>query len=128
LRTTKTDQNGLPSLPSPNGKARKRKTHVVFTFDRTGKVRCYLDGKQAANRQFGGDLSNWNDKLQLAIGDELTGDRRWEGKLHFIAIYNRALSPEQVAVNFASESRDVRSGEAWEKLLSRASASEQSRF
>jgi len=128
FRTTKTDQNGLPSLASPAGTATTRKSHIVFTFDATADVSCYLDGKQVASRQFGGDLANWDDNLQLAIGDELTGERRWEGTLHFIALYSKALSPEQIARNFASESRDVRSGESWQKRLGRASPNEQSRF
>jgi hypothetical protein len=128
LRTTKTDQNGLPSLASPDGKAAPRKTHVVFTFDRAGEARCYVDGKQTANRRVGGDFSNWNDKFRLALGDELTGGRRWEGELHFVAIYSKALSPEQIARNFRSQSRDVRSGEPLEVLLAKAPDAQRSRY
>ncbi|MCA9036043.1 MAG: DUF1553 domain-containing protein [Planctomycetaceae bacterium] len=128
FRTTKTDQNGLPSLTTPNGTVTTQKTHVVYTFDLSGNVSCYVDGKHVAERQFGGDLSNWDDTFQLALGDELTGNRRWEGKLHFIGLYNKALSANQVARNFASGSRDVRAGESLEELFVRASAGERSRF
>ena len=126
LRTTKSDLNGLPSLVSTGEPVSVRKTHVVYTFDRAGDVRCYLDGKQVAVRHVGGDFSNWNDSFRLALGDELSGDRHWDGQLHFVAIYSQALPPEQVARNFASESRDVRAGEPFDVVLARASADEQS--
>ncbi len=128
LRTTKTDQNGLPSLASPEGKTGQRKTHVVFTFDRAEEMRCYVDGKQVASRKAAGDFANWNDDFRLAIGNELTGDRLWEGDVHFVAIYNQALSAEQIARNFETESRDIRSGESLTTILAKASAAEKKRY
>lgn len=128
FRTTKTDQNGMPSLASPDGAVVIQKTHVAFTFDLSGDVRCYVNGKQAASRNFGGDLSNWNDSFRLALGNELSGDRNWEGKLHFVAIYNKSLTPEQIARNFETESRDVRFGESLDKILAKASSAEQSKY
>ncbi len=128
LRTTKTDQNGLPSLLSTDGKAARRKTHVVFTFDRAGDVRAFVDGKQVASRRAGGDLSNWNDSFRLALGNELSGDRPWEGQLHFVAIYSQALSPEEIARNFATESRGVRSGQPLDALLAKATSEERTRY
>ncbi|MHB8973981.1 MAG: DUF1553 domain-containing protein [Pirellulaceae bacterium] len=128
FRTTKTDQNGMPSLASPDGQAAARKTHVVYTFDRAADLRCFVDGKPVASRRFGGDLSNWNDSFRLALGDELSGDRRWEGQMHFVAIYDKALSPEQIARNFETESRDMRAGESLDALLAKASADQRSQF
>ncbi len=128
LRTTKTDQNGLPSLASPEGKAARKKTHVVFTFDRAEEMRCYMDGKQVASRPAAGDFANWNDSFRLAIGNELTGDRLWEGDVHFVAIYNNALTARQIARNFETQSRDVRSGESMETILAKASAGERDRY
>lgn len=128
LRNTKTDRNGLPSLASPAGSVKKRKTHVVFTLDQSGEVRSYVGGKQVASRRGSSDLSNWTDDMRLAIGDELSGDRRWEGDLHFVAIYSKTLAPKQIARNFASESRDVRSGEPMSVVLGRASNDERTRF
>lgn len=128
FRTTKTDQNGLPSLAGPSKSVHVRRTHVVYTFDRTGTARLYVDGKQTAEKQLGGDLSNWDDNYRLAVGDELTGERRWDGAVHFVALYNRALSAEEVAQNFRTESRDVRGGRSWEELLAHATAEQRRRF
>ncbi len=128
FRNTTTDENGLPSMTSRDGNASTRKTHVVFTFGADSILRCYVDATQVANRHVDGDLSNWNDACQLAIGDELTGDRRWDGKLHFVAIYNKSLSPEQIQRNFASQSHDVRSMESLASLLVKASPDERTRY
>jgi hypothetical protein len=127
LRTTKTNANGLPSLAGPQDVVAARRRHVVYTFDRKGTARLYVDGKQAAEREVGGDLSNWDDGFRLALGDELTGERRWDGEFHFVAIYSRALPAEQVVKNFASESRGVRAAAALETLLAKASPEERAR-
>jgi hypothetical protein len=88
LRTIKTSGNGLPSLGSPSGSLRNRLTHVVYTRSRSGHARLHLDGKQVAEESIAGDLSNWNGSFQLALGNELTGDREWLGTFHLVAVYN----------------------------------------
>jgi hypothetical protein len=42
------------------------------------------------------DLSNWNPGYHLAIGNELTGDRPWDGSVSRLTIYPFAMSPSQV--------------------------------
>jgi len=128
FRTTKTDQNGMPSLATPERSVTTKKTHVVFTFDSKGDMVGYVNGKPVASRHAGGDLSGWADNFRLALGDELTGDRRWEGRQHFVALYNKALSAGQIAKNFETESRDVHSGESLAVLLSKATADERTRY
>ncbi len=126
LRTTKTDANGLPSLRSPGGSAKAERTHVVYTFGGDGAARLYVNGRRVAERSIGGDLSNWDDSFRLGLGDELTGDRAWDGRLHFVALYSRALDEATVLRNFDSGSRDVGSA-ATEPLLAKASPAERAR-
>lgn len=128
FRNTSTDSNGLPSISSRNGTVSTRKTHVVFTFGGDHTLRCYVNGKQVTDRHVDGDLSNWNDDFRLALGDEVTGDRRWEGKLHFVAIYSQELSPEQIRRNFETQSRDARARQSIDALLAKASTDEQTRY
>jgi hypothetical protein len=127
LRTTKTDANGLPSLASPGGAVKEERTHVVFVFD-AGVGRLYVDGAQVSEKPFDGDLSNWDDGFRLGLGDEFSGDRKWEGKYDFVALYARALSPEEIGRNFDSESKSVGDGESTEALLSRASPEERKAY
>jgi VanZ family protein len=42
------------------------------------------------------DLSNWNPGYHLAIGNELTGDRPWDGSVSRLTIYPFAMSATQV--------------------------------
>jgi hypothetical protein len=127
LRTTKTDGNGLPSLASPGGALKTRRTHVAFVFD-AGVGRLYVDGAQVAEKRFDGDLSNWDDSFRLGFGDEFSGGRKWEGKYGFVALYARALSAEEIERNFGSESKSVGGGESIEALLARASKEERTAF
>lgn len=76
---------------------RTRLTHVVYAWDSTGQATLYIDGKPISTREVGGDLSNWDAGFRLALGNELTGDRPWKGELHRVALYARALAPDEIA-------------------------------
>lgn len=128
LRTTATDQNGMPALRSPKLATAEERQHVVFTFNSSGVGRLFVNGKPVAQKETGGDLSNWNDDFRLGLGDELSGDRPWDGRFHFVAIYSSALTAKQIKQNFESESRDVRAGESFQTLLAKASEEERTRY
>lgn len=128
FRNTSTDQNGLPSTTSGSAKVSTQKTHIVFTLGADRMLRCFVDAAQVSERPISGDLSNWNENFRLALGDELTGDRRWDGKLHFVAVYNKGLSTQQIRQNFESQSNFPRSVESIETLLAKATAQEKIRY
>ena len=96
FRTSSTDGNGIPSLTAPAGSLRPRMTRVVYTRDAAGQARIYVDGEEVAAANIGGDLSIWDGGFRLALGNEPTGDRPWRGTYHRLAIYSRALSPEDL--------------------------------
>lgn len=43
------------------------------------------------------DFSNWNPAFHLAIGNELTGDRPWDGTISALQIYPFALAPSKIS-------------------------------
>jgi hypothetical protein len=43
------------------------------------------------------DFSNWNPAFHLAIGNELTGDRPWDGTVSALQIYPFAMAPPQIS-------------------------------
>jgi hypothetical protein len=92
LRTTKSSTNGIPALVAKAKSARTDWTHVVFTFDGAGQSRIYIDGELNAEARPGGDLKKWHDGFELAVANELSGDRPWLGSLQLVAIYDRDLS------------------------------------
>ncbi|MDI9430706.1 MAG: DUF4038 domain-containing protein [Planctomycetota bacterium] len=72
-------------------------THIVYTRDSQGKVTLYVDGRPVSTGEVAGDLSHWEDGFRLALGNELTGDRPWQGELHRVALYARALDESAIA-------------------------------
>ena len=48
----------------------------------------------------GGDFSNWGRSYRLALGNEFTHNRTWEGAYHLVAIYSRSLPADNVRRNF----------------------------
>ncbi len=100
LRTTKTSVNGNPSLYSARKSLAAKLTHVAYTRDRSGRARIYINGKQRGERKIAGATSNWNRSYQLALANELSGDRPWLGTYYLVAIYSRDLSPNEIRQNF----------------------------
>jgi len=79
--------------------------HVVYTRNSEGTAVLYVDGEPVSTTDVGGAPSNWDDGFRVALGNELTGDRPWRGELHRVALYARALDPDEVA-RFAEVGRD----------------------
>lgn len=100
LRTTETDPSGVPSLSTPPGSLQAALSHVVYTRNAAGTASIYINGEQQASRTVGGDFSGWDDNYHLALANELTGDRPWLGEFHLLAIYNRALAPDEIGKNY----------------------------
>ena len=100
FRSSKTDKNGLPSLSGPDHSLATKRTHLLFSRDRTGQARLYLNGRQVAQRQVTGNTRNWDSNFKLTLGDEFGGQRPWLGSYHLIALYSRALNPTEVSQNY----------------------------
>lgn len=100
LRSTKTNTNGIPSVSTPDGSLRTELTHVVYTRNRGGTVRIYLDGNEVIKKKVAGSLSNWASGYQLALGNEHSGDRTWLGTYHLVALYDRDLTAAEVSRHF----------------------------
>lgn len=99
LRTTKTDQNGIPELDTQKHILAQKPTHTIITYDGNAK-KLYIDGNLCSeSQQLNGDFSNWAS-YPLILGNELTGDRTWLGKIYLVAIYNRSLTPDEIIRNY----------------------------
>lgn len=70
--------------------------HVAVTFT-PGHVVLYLDGETAAESgAITGDFFPWRERA-FAVGGRPDGGEPWRGRLEGIALYNRVLSPGEVA-------------------------------
>ncbi len=127
LRTTKTNSNGVPSLATPSVLATER-MHIVVTWNAEGILRIFVNAEQVAEKKYQGDLGSWDSSFQLALGNEPSGDRPWEGQLHRVVIYSSALERAQIVHNFTHPTGRLERIELWEEVLAALSSAERQSY
>src|SRR5450631_4036478 len=104
LRNSNTALTGLPQLQTPNAAMALQASlqHVVLTYDAVNGRQIYVNGAlvPVPDAQKGGTISNWDSTFALVLGNEVSGDRSWQGLIKFVAIHSRAMSAAQVMQNF----------------------------
>ncbi len=104
LRNSNTALTGLPQLQTPNAAMALQASlqHVVLTYDAVNGRQIYVNGAlvPVPDPQKGGTISNWDSTFALVLGNEVSGDRSWQGLIKFVAIHSRAMSAAQVMQNF----------------------------
>jgi hypothetical protein len=104
LRASSTALTGLPQLQTPNAAMALQASlqHVVLTYDSVNGRQIYVNGVSVgpADAQKGGTISNWDSTFALVLGNEVSGDRSWQGLIKFVAIHSRAMSATQIMQNF----------------------------
>ncbi|MDP8986206.1 MAG: LamG domain-containing protein [Pseudomonadota bacterium] len=104
MRGSNSDLNGMPQLQTPMAAMLLQASlqHVVLTYDPTNGRRLYVNGVNsgATDPQKGGTLANWDATFALVLGNEVSGDRSWQGLIKFVAIHDRALTASQITQNF----------------------------
>ncbi|MFQ5963713.1 MAG: LamG-like jellyroll fold domain-containing protein [Candidatus Scalinduaceae bacterium] len=74
--------------------------HIVVTFDGQNK-HVYFDGQlQSTTVAVAGDFSTWNTSWPLILGNENSANRPWLGKIYLVAIYDKALTAQEVTLNY----------------------------
>ena len=101
LRTTETSLNGMnPHLTIDSTFDDRNLQHVVITYD-FFEQNLYINGEQRMRSEIlKGDFSNWDPNCKLVIGNEVTGNRPWKGKLYYAAVFNRPLTEEEIRQNY----------------------------
>ena len=104
LRTSNTALTGLPQLQTPNAAMALQASlqHVVLTYDAVNGRQIYVNGVlvPVADPQKGGTIATWDSTFALVLGNEVSGDRSWQGLIKFVAIHSRSMTPAQVLQNF----------------------------
>ncbi len=73
--------------------------HWVVTYD-GWKIRLYRDGELVDTESRPTPLDTWDRSYPLAVGDEFETSRNLEAELFLIALYDRALTADEISVNF----------------------------
>ncbi len=76
--------------------------HVVATYDPVNGRRIYVNGEPTGDRDpvAGGTLADWDDTFAFVLGNEVSGDRQFQGIFRLVAVHGRALTADQVRQNF----------------------------
>ena len=72
-------------------------THLVVIFDE-GVIQLYRDGQhfETDDQSRADTIWNWDWGYPLILGNETSMNRAWQGRMHFVAFYNRALSADEI--------------------------------
>ena len=77
-----------------------RPTHLVASYDGS-TMRTVVDGVALETFDgFDGTFGNWDPDYPLVIGNEATLTRSFLGTIMLVAVYDRALSDEEIRQNF----------------------------
>lgn len=105
-RSSASDANGGPALLTADANmiAQASLQHLVLTYDPVNGRRLYVNGNFSGDVDptKGGTVGNWDNSFIFLLGNETSGDRKWQGVIRFAAVYNHALTAEQVQQNFAA--------------------------
>jgi hypothetical protein len=105
-RSTGTNANGDPKLTTAAADEDLQATlqHVVVTYDPVRGRRIYVNGEFTGDLDpaAGGTLGDWDDTFAFVLGNEVSGDRQFQGVFRLVAIYNRVLTEPQIQTNFAA--------------------------
>ncbi len=102
-RSSESNANGDPQLstPSDDEVLQASLQHVVATFHPASGRRIYVDGALVAtDPSAGGTITNWDTSYAFVLGNEVSGNRMWNGVIRLVAIHNRVLTPEQIQQNY----------------------------
>ncbi len=105
-RSDVTGPNGDPVFATEDADQILQATlqHVVVTFDPVAGRQLFVNGSRVpiGDPVGGGLIGDWDNTFALVLGNEVSGDRQWEGVLRLVAIHNRALTDDQIMQNMAA--------------------------
>jgi hypothetical protein len=101
--------SSVQTTQTPTGVAAMAAQHVIYTRDVNGAV-VYVNGVDTKPPSTNPpttptavlDQTEWSPADQLALANETAGNRPFLGKIYMAAVYCRALSPTEVAKNYAA--------------------------
>lgn len=103
-RSNVTNADGQPSLITEADDEDVQATlqHILVTFDPIRGRRIYVNG------EFTGDvdtrtqasIADWDDTFAFVLGNEVSGNRQFQGVYRLVVLHNRVLTDAQIAQNF----------------------------
>ena len=103
-RSSVTNADGQPSLITEADDEDIQATlqHIVVTFDPVRGRRIYVNGEFTGDVDAGtqASIADWDDTFAFVLGNEVSGNRQFQGVYRLVVIHNRVLTDAQIAQNF----------------------------
>ncbi len=106
LKTKATALDGAPDLYAANEFSYINLHHLIYTKDKYGIEKIYLNGEEVASNIRPEGMDNWDNQYYLMLGNDLTQNYPWYGTYYNVAIYNIALNREQILKNYNAGPKD----------------------
>ena len=106
LQTQSTNPSGYPAYVTDQSVSYINLHHIMYVRDKNGKEIMYVNGNKSSEGFRPSDFSTWSDDFYLRLGNENDLNHPWKGTFYSTAIYNKALSFDQVKVNYAAGPSD----------------------
>ncbi|MDQ3363871.1 MAG: LamG domain-containing protein [Myxococcota bacterium] len=91
---TNADANGRPELVSMNVVQTSAMTHLVLVADNNRRI-LYVNNVPEGSNQAGGP-TGWDVGIPLVFGNEISQNGPWLGTFSLVAMYDRALTVEEI--------------------------------
>jgi chitodextrinase len=106
LRTRATASNGSPNLYTRDELTYLSLHHIVYFKNDNGIEKLFINGKEAASSIRPHDFENWDNNSYLILGNDPDLNSPWNGTYYTVAIYNTALSKDQIITNYNAGPKD----------------------
>ena len=100
LSTRTTNQQGYPSFLSEISLFPDVLNHIVFSHERSGAEKFYINGKLVAEGYRPSGFEKWNETYTLIVANDQDRQKPWLGELYMCSIYNTALDIHDVSSNY----------------------------
>jgi hypothetical protein len=100
MRTTATDNNGIPSIITDAETVNLSPIHLVYTHSADDTTKFFINGELENKMFLGGTFNNWDSTFALGIANEFIENKPWFGTYYLTAIYSRALTNNEIYHNY----------------------------
>jgi len=100
FRTGSTNEMGKPDFRVNKAYDYHAVHHIVYTRNKDGKEKIYMDGKLLNSNVRPSNINNWLGKYYLTVAGKSDGNPSWKGNIYYLAIYNTVMKPEYIDKNY----------------------------
>jgi hypothetical protein len=106
LQTESTNPSGFPEYIPDQNISYINLQHLAYVRDNLGKEVMYVNGIKSSEGFRPSNLNTWNDNFYLRLGNESDLNHSWKGTFYLVAIYNKALSMDEINNNYTAGPSD----------------------